>query len=212
MPFYRKKKYYKKRYYRRKRYRGNKNYEYMYAKINTQAAIIMENNSSGSAGIGWRFAEAGTWTNTSPEIVISQVLKNNTEYIKYQNIYNEVKLLGVSCKIVPNYRTVGKDAAANAFQGFVNVYFNSLSGFAGSILEQDPLICCPEDNSYKYWYNKDQHYYPCDLTQPQLETGLVNMGMLYVGGSPNTTLQSYCPSWNAYIKIYVRFKKNRLNQ
>lgn len=204
-----------RRYYRR-RYRGLKKQiqqsDYLTCKINYQMAVIMENNSGGSAGIGWRFAEVGTWANPIVDLPITTILSASQEFAKYAGIYNEFKLLGCAVKAVPTYRSVAKDAAAQAFQGFVSVYFNTLSGFAGTILEQDPLILCPEDNSRKFWYNKNRHYFPCDLTQPELQTGLVNAGILYVGGSPNTTLQSYCPSWNLYIKIYLRLRKNRLNQ
>lgn len=209
--------YYRRKYwYRRKRYRGIKkqiqNSDYITVKINYQIAVIMQNNSGGTAGIGWRFAEVGTWSNPLTDLPVTSILNASTEFAKYAGIYNEFKLLGVSAKAVPTYRTVTKEGAAQAFQGFVSVYFNCLTGFAGTILEQDPLILCPEDNSSKFWYNKNRHYFPCDLTQPELQTGLVNSGIFYVGGSPNNTLQSYCPSWNVYFKIYLRLRKNRLNQ
>lgn len=216
MAYIGKKTYRKRLYYRRRKYsrisRQLKNSDYLTCKINYQAAVIMENNSGGTAGIGWRFAEVGTWTNSIPQLTLSNILQNSAEFTKYASIYNEFKLLGVAIKSVPTYRAVAKEGAAQAFRGFVSIYFNTLAGFAGTLLEQDPLVLCPEDNSRKFWYNKNRHYFPCDLTASQLQTGLINSGVIYVGGSPNDTLQSYCPSWNIYIKIYLRLRKNRLNQ
>lgn len=201
-----------KKYFRRYRKVTVKNSDYLMAKINYQAAVIMENNSGGSAGVGWRFAEVGTWTNPIPQLTFNNLLANSSEFTKYAAIYNEFKVMSVSVRAIPTYRTVVKEGAAQAFTGFVSLYFNALAGFAGTLLEQDPLILCPEDNSRKYWYNKNKHWFPADLTAAQLQTGLINAGVLYVGGSPSTTLQSYCPSWNIYIKIYIKFRKNRINQ
>lgn len=204
---------YFRKYYRTYRYMpiANRiNLNYYVAKINLQAALIMANNSGGTSGIGFRFANTGTWTNVSESLVFITTLRTLSEYIKYSNMFNEVMLLGCKVISVPTYRTVSKEVSGNSFVGHLELYYNTDPDHS-DVNQQDGMIINMNGKSQKYWRNLDRHWYPSQITSAQSGTGLVNMGYLQIGANDNSVLQSLSPSFNLYITLYCKFRKNRLN-
>lgn len=186
------------------------NLNYYTAKINMQSALIMANNSGGTSGIGFRFASTGTWTNISETLVFIVGLRTLSEYQKYCNMFNEVMLLGVKVVCVPTYRTVAKEVSGNSFVGHLELYYNTDPDHS-DVNQQDGMIINMNAKSEKYWRNIDRHWYPSQITSAQSGTGLVNMGYLQIGSNDNSVLQSLSPSFNLYLTLYCKFRKNRLN-
>ena len=208
--YYRKNGYLYRNFYNRKISQA-KNLNYYVVKINSQTAVFPQGNPNDQQAIlGFYFGTVGTWVNPVDRTDFITLLKGNSEYSKYLGIFNEVMLLGCKIHAVPTFRTT--TGQTRAWNGVVNVYFNTDPDHS-DIEQADPFILPLENTNTKYWKNMNKHWYPSSLTTGQVGTGLVDMGYLYISHTNILTLPSAaCPSWNLYITVYLKFRKNRLNQ
>lgn len=190
-----------------------KSLNYYVAKINATSAVYPQANpdNPNNAILGFYFGTVGTWTNPVDRTDYVTLLKSSPEYNKYLAIFNEVQLIGTKIKAVPTFRSTTNTQTAN-WIGTVNLYFNTDPDHS-DIAQSDPLILPMENTSSKYWKNMNRNWFPSSLTTGQISTGLVNLGYLYL---ESTNTLNYppqrCPSWNVYFTVYVKFRKNRLNQ
>lgn len=209
------KRYYKKPYLSRTFYSRKlakaKNLNYYVAKINTETALFAQADAQDPNNkiTGFKFGTIGLWGEPTDGLNFFTMLKANPEFTKYQGIFNEVMLLGCKIRAVPTYRA-SINSNSSAWTGTVNLYFNADSDHT-DVEEMDPLVL-NYDQASKYWKNINRHWYPSGLTTAMGGTGLVNLGYVYLAYTNKKDItQGRCPSWNLYLTVYLKFRKNRLN-
>lgn len=209
---YSRKGYFRRTFYSRK-IANAKSLNYYVAKINGQTACFAEidQNDPNNKINGFKFGTVGNWTQAADGLNVITLLNSSTEYAKYKGMFNEVMLLGIRIKAVPTFRSLAYQATG-AWTGDVNIFFNSDPDHS-DITEMDPFTLPSTNSVSRYWKNLNKHWYPSSLTTGEQATGLLNMGYVYLGYTDlKTIVQTKCPSWNLYFTVYVKFRKNRLNQ
>ena len=210
MASYYRSRYYKKRYLRRyfrryKKYANRASLNYYKARINFSFAVFKENNTGGTAGIGYRIGTLA-WQSPGDSLKIAQVLRTNVEYQLYIPLYDEVRLIGLSIQAWPTARNnnLSNGSASHVPVGLQYKY-DELTAY------NDPLFLNPVAYSKKYWKNNDKKWSPISLTATEVANNISIPGYITLNVPEDTILQTNSPSWNCIMNIYVQFRKNKNN-
>lgn len=201
---------YYRRYISRYFYRKNKKYanrvslNYYSAKIHFEYSIFKKNNQGGTQGIGWIISDVPRAVEFPNGVSLALVLQGDPEFAMYKNLYDDVKLLGISVLCVPNAGNVSNNLTSNVP---VQIQFKNdgLAAYGGS------LTLNPLQVSKKYWRNMNRKYVPISQSEGQIGAGNGLPGWLVVNTAADTTTQQHSPSWNLIVNVYLKFRKNKNN-
>lgn len=198
---------YKKRLFRYL-YRKNKTYanriglNYYSSIIHFELNVFKKNNSQGNAGLGWMIGSLNRSTEFPNGFSLSNNLAGDAEYTNYTNIFDDVKLLGISMVSVPVPYNMSNNLSSHIP---VTVQFKN----DGLTAQGGQITLNPFGVTKKYWKNINRKWVPCSLTLEQITAGNAIPGLFVLNSVTDTTTQQNSPSWNLTLKIYLRFRKNK---
>jgi len=165
---------------------------YMRAKIEFNFSLEPNDNDQ----FKYTFREYGGANRDAAQIDVLNTLNDNDEYKIYNQLFNEVKLIGVGVSCIPY----------NSYSRNVNpVLFYGMYRSNGTLCT--PIILNQTSNTNRYYKNWDRRWVPSDQGLQTQNAG-DNISFYIRTASQSTIRKESSPCWSVKVTAYVQFRKN----